>query len=129
MFVELINFLLLFGIKHELMNVLLRCFKMGLFLISILLIGYVLGIYLFHDTTFYLNEKYNLYVVFQVLHIVLSLTALFVVWSRDLFDKWGKIDQTLIILLLSVFGLWIWYIKYQGIYRNNIDQNDKIEEE
>ena len=76
-----------------------------------------------------IDEKYNLYIVFQVLHIVLSLTALFVVWSRDLFDKWGKIDQTLIILLLSVFGLWIWYIKYQGIYRNNIDQNDKIEEE
>lgn len=116
-------------IKSELMNVLLKYFKIGLFLITVLLIGYILGIFLFHDTTFYLNDKYSLYVLFQVLHIILSLTALFFVWSRDLFDKWDKIDQTLIIVFFSVFGLWIWYFKYQNIYRNNIDKRERFDEE
>jgi len=38
------------------------------------------------------------------------------VWSSQLFDRWKKIDQTLLVVFLSIFGLWFWYKKYGKIY-------------
>ncbi len=98
------------------MKTLLKVIKWLLIVLTILLVGYILGIFIFHDAAFYMNEKYRIYLVIQLVHLAVSLSALFVVWSSQLFDRWKKIDQTLLVVFLSVFGLWIWYMKYSKIY-------------
>lgn len=106
------------------MKVLLNLIKWLLILLTILLIGYLLGIFLFHDTAFYINEKYHIYAVIQVVHLAASLSALFIIWSRPIYDKWKKIDQTLLVVFLSIFGLWIWYNKYSKVYLKYDDENN-----
>lgn len=98
------------------MKALLKVIKWLLVALTVLLAGYILGIIIFHDAAFYMNEKYRIYLVIQVVHVAVSLSALFVVWSSALFDGWKKIDQTLLVVFLSVFGLWYWYNKYGKIY-------------
>lgn len=105
------------------MKLLLNIIKWLLILLTILLIGYLLGIFLFHDTAFYLNEKYHIYAIIQVVHVAASLSALFVIWSSPLYDKWKKIDQTLLVVFLSIFGLWIWYNKYRRSYLKYAQEN------
>ena len=98
------------------MKALLKVIKWLLIVLTFLLVGYILGIFLFHDTVFYMNEKYRFYLLIQIVHVAVSLSALFVIWSSQLFDRWKKVDQTLLVVFLSVFGLWIWYMKYIKIY-------------
>lgn len=95
---------------------LLKIFKWVLLLLTVILVGYLLSIFFFHDTAFYLNETYGIYIIIQVLHVAVSLTSLFVIWSSTKFDSWKKVDQSLLVLFLSVIGLWIWYVKYQNKY-------------
>jgi len=98
------------------MKTLLKVIKWLLIVLTVLMVGYILGIFLFHDTVFYMNEKYRIYMIIQLVHLAASLSALFVVWSSQLFDRWKKIDQTLLVVFLSIFGLWFWYKKYGKIY-------------
>lgn len=111
------------------MKTLLKYFKWVLLLLTVILVGYLLSIFFFHDTAFYLNETYGIYIIIQVLHIAVSLTALFVIWSSHKFDNWAKIDQSLLVLFLSVIGLWIWYGKYKKEYLESIDDQDRFKEE
>jgi len=69
------------------------------------------------DKTMEINETYYLYVVIQSIHVICTFSVLFVVWSNNLFDRWSKIDQSLLILFLSVIGIWIWYLKYFPKYK------------
>lgn len=98
------------------MKTLLKVIKWLLIVLTILLVGYMLGIFLFHEKVFHINEKYRIYLIIQLVHLAASLSALFVIWSSSLFDRWKKIDQTLLVVFLSVFGLWTWFIKYRKIY-------------
>ncbi|WKW47087.1 hypothetical protein P3875_03230 [Myroides sp. JBRI-B21084] len=106
------------------MNKLFKVIKWLLVVLTILLVAYILGFVMFHDTVFFLNEKYKIYVVFQLMHVAATLAVLFVIWSRQLFDTWKKIDQTLLVVFLSIFGLWFWYLKYSDKYlkSENLDE-------
>lgn len=106
------------------MKALLNVIKWLLVALSVLLVAYILGITLFHDTVFYMNEKYKIYMIIQLVHLAASLSALFVIWSSQLFDQWKKIDQTLLVVFLSVFGLWIWYAKYRKTYLHHENTKD-----
>ncbi|WCM41522.1 hypothetical protein MG290_11255 [Flavobacterium sp. CBA20B-1] len=98
------------------MKALLNVIKWLLLALTVLLLAYICGITFFHDIVFYMNEKYKIYLIIQLVHLAASLSALFVIWSSQLFDRWKKIDQTLLVVFLSIFGLWYWYKKYGKIY-------------
>lgn len=100
--------------------------KWMLYLLTILLVGYLVILFSKHELASVLNEKYNLYVFIQIIHVILSLSVLFVVWSNDLYNKWKKIDQTLLVLFLTIIGLWFWFSKY---YKNYVKfENEKANE-
>jgi len=106
------------------MQALLKVIKWLLVLLTLLLVGYFFGVYLFHEKVFYLNEKYRFYLLIQIVHLATSLSVLFVIWSSQLFDKWKKIDQTLLAVFLSVFGLWYWYKKYSATYIKKANEKE-----
>ncbi len=106
------------------MKTLLKVIKWLLIVLTLLLVGYILGIFMFHDTVFNINEKYRIYLIIQLVHLAASLSALFVIWSSQLFDRWKKIDQTLLVVFLSVFGLWYWFTKYSKIYLHHEHTKD-----
>lgn len=106
------------------MNALLKVIKWLLIVLTVLLVGYMAGVFLFHEKLFYINEKYRIYLIIQLVHLAASLSALFAVWSSQLFDRWKKVDQTLLVVFLSVFGLWIWYVKYRKIYIQHENTKD-----
>ena len=85
--------------------------------------GYLLSIFVLHDKAFYLNEEYKIYLYIQIVHVVLSVSVLLIIWSSNLFDRWKKIDQTLLVVFLSLIGLWIWYLKYHKSYLNEENEN------
>ncbi|SEI02580.1 hypothetical protein SAMN02927937_02822 [Paenimyroides aquimaris] len=101
------------------MQTLLKMIKCLLIALTILLVCYILGISFNHDTVFYLNEKYSIYIIIQLIHLAVSLSSLFVIWSSNLYNRWKKTDQTLLVVFLSVFGLWYWYVKYHKTYLND----------
>lgn len=109
------------------MKKIFKAIKWLLIALTVLLAAYIFGFVLFHDTIFFLNEKYKIYVIFQLIHVAATLAVLFVIWSRQLFDTWKKIDQTLLVVFLSIFGLWIWYFKYSDKYlqSENLDENNQ----
>lgn len=101
------------------MKTLLKYIKWIIIVLTVLIVGYLLSIFFFHDTAFHLNEKYSIYIIIQIVHIAASLSALFVIWSSNLFDRWKKTDQTLLVIFLSFIGLWLWYVKYHNVYLGN----------
>lgn len=106
------------------MKKLLKGIKWMLVVLTILITGYLLSIFLFHDAAFYLNEKYSIYLIIQIVHVAASLSALFIIWSSNLFDNWKKTDQTLLVIFLSIIGLWIWYIKYHAVYLKKYEEQE-----
>jgi len=94
-----------------------------LWILTLLIMGYLFLIFVLHDKAFYLNEEYKIYLYIQIVHVVLSVSVLFIIWSSDLFDRWKKIDQTLLVVFLSLIGLWIWYLKYHKSYLNEENEN------
>lgn len=106
------------------MKTLHKSIKWMLWVLTLLIIGYLLLIFVFHDKAFYLNEEYKIYMYIQIVHVILSASVLFIIWSSNLFDRWKKIDQTLIVVFLSVIGLWIWYSKYFKIYKDAEEEDE-----
>lgn len=106
------------------MKALLQFIKWPLIVLTLLLIVYLVLIIVLHEKAFYWNEEYKIYMVIQVLHVIVSLSALFIIWSSNLYDRWKKIDQTLLVVFLSVIGLWIWYKKYMNSYLNHDKENN-----
>lgn len=94
------------------MRALLKYMKWGLYLLTILFVGYFIALLSNEEFASLLNDKFDFYLYLQTIHIFLSLSVLFVIWSNDLYDKWQKIDQTLIVVFFSIIGLWIWFVKF-----------------
>lgn len=91
---------------------LLKYMKWGLYLLTILFLGYFIALLSSEEFASLLNDKYEYYLYLQLVHVLLSLSVLFVIWSNNLYDKWQKIDQTLIVVFFSIIGLWIWFLKF-----------------
>ena len=104
------------------MQTLLKMIKWFLIVLTVLLVCYIVGISLDHDTVFYLNEKYSIYIIIQLMHLVVSLSSLLVIWSSNLYNRWKKVDQALLVVFLSVFGLWYWYVRYHKTYLKNVEK-------
>lgn len=86
--------------------------KWGLYLLTILFVGYFIVLLSNEEFASLLNDTYDYYVYLQFVHVLLSLSILFVIWSNDLYDRWRKIDQTLIVIFFSIIGMWIWFVFY-----------------
>jgi len=99
------------------MKTIVKCYPFLLFFLTIILVGYLVALFIDHDKTFFFNEKFGFYIIIQGMHLILSLSALFLIWSTSLFDRWKKMDQTIVIVCLSVIGLWYWYRKYYKKYK------------
>lgn len=108
------------------MRILLKCLKWGIILLTALFVCYFATFIFDEDLASILNDQYDMYVYIQILHIFVSLSVLFVLWSNNLFDKWQKMDQTMIVLFFSIIGLWIWFALYYNKYV--IYQEQKSEE-
>lgn len=94
------------------MKIINKFFPLSLILLTVLFIGYFIALFLNHDKVFYYNEKFGIYIVLQIIHIIVSVSSLVMIWISSEIDKWKKIDQTILIVCLSIIGLWIWFLKY-----------------
>jgi len=104
------------------MKTLFKIIRWSLYLLTLLYIVFFITFLSSDELSTLLNESYNLYLVIQLIHIFLALSIFFIIWSNTLYDKWNKVDQTLIVLFFSIFGIWIWFLLYFKkyiIYENN----------
>lgn len=83
-----------------------------------LLIGiYMIALAIDHDKTFHYNEKFGIYIIIQLVHVLLSMSTLVIIWSSNSIDIWKKIDQTILVVCLSIIGIWIWYTLHYRFYK------------
>jgi len=98
------------------MKTLLKLIKYFLILLTVLFVGYLAVYFSNEELASVLNEEYDFYIYLQLIHVFLSLSVLFILWSNNLFSTSSKIDQTLLVFFFSVIGLWIWFVVYYKKY-------------
>ena len=106
------------------MKTILKCLPLLLVVLTFLIGGYLLALFIDHDKTFHYNEKFGFYIVIQIVHVLLSLGTLAVIWANNTLDKWKKIDQSILVVCLSIFGIWIWYVKHYRFYKNDLTTDE-----
>src|SRR5690606_31053559 len=98
------------------MRLLLKFIKYGLYLLTILFVTFFIALISNQEFASLLNDKIDFYIYLQLIHIIVSLTVIFIIWINRFYDKWQKIDQTIIVLFFSIIGLWIWFALYYKKY-------------
>ena len=111
------------------MKLLIKIFPKLLILLTLLFIGYFTALALNHDKPFYYNEEWGFYIILQIVHVIVSVLALLMIWASKKFDKWQKIDQVILVIFLSIFGLWIWYFKHYRFYINELTIDEYLNQD